>query len=51
MKPDIDYGVYLVTDTRLRGGRDLLDVVREALLGGVTAVQFREKECGTSEFI
>jgi len=51
MKPDIDYGVYLVTDTRLCGGRDLLDVVREAVLGGVTVVQFREKECGSSEFI
>ncbi len=51
MKPNIDYGVYLITDTRLCGGRDLLDVVREAVLGGVSVVQFREKECGPNEFI
>ena len=51
MNPDIDYGVYLVTDSRICRGRELVDVVREAVLGGVTVVQFREKECGTGEFI
>lgn len=43
--------LYLVTDRALSLGRDLEDVVREAVAGGVTMVQLREKECPTGEFV
>ncbi|KAL2213424.1 Hydroxyethylthiazole kinase [Sarocladium strictum] len=41
----VDYGVYLVTDSTpaILGEKDLVDVVRQALRGGVTCVQYREK--------
>ncbi|HVM95251.1 MAG TPA: thiamine phosphate synthase [Candidatus Acidoferrales bacterium] len=43
--------LYLVTDRRNTGGRDLLDVVAEALAGGVDAVQLREKDLTTRELV
>lgn len=52
MKPqNIDYSLYLVTDRGLARGRSTLDIVKAAVLGGVTCVQLREKECPTQEFI
>jgi thiamine-phosphate pyrophosphorylase len=38
------FHLYLVTDRHRTGGRPLLDVVEQALLGGVDAVQLREKD-------
>ena len=49
-KSEINYGLYLVTDRDLTLGRDLLYVIEEAILGGVTLVQIREKECSSREF-
>ncbi len=46
-----DFGVYLVTDTELCMGRAVLDVVNEAIEGGVRAVQIREKNSNTREFL
>ena len=46
-----DYSLYLVTDRSLARGRPSSDVVREAVAGGVTCVQLREKNCGTREFM
>ncbi|PHH82755.1 hypothetical protein CDD82_4920 [Ophiocordyceps australis] len=45
-KKRIDCSVYLVTDSTpaVLGTRDLLSVVEEALRGGVTAVQLRDKK-------
>ena len=43
--------LYLVTDRGLSLGRDLLWVVREAVAGGVTIVQLREKDAGTRDFV
>lgn len=43
--------LYLVTDRRLALGRDIAWVVEEAVKGGVTMVQLREKEVSTREFI
>ena len=43
--------LYLVTDSGLSLGRPLADIVREAVEGGVTMVQLREKEASTSEFV
>lgn len=47
----IDYSLYLVTDRGLARGRASVDLVREAVAGGVTCVQMREKDGGTREFI
>jgi len=47
----IDYTLYLVTDRSLSRGRTTIEVVQEAVAGGVTCVQLREKNCGTREFL
>lgn len=46
-----DLALYLVTDRGLSLGRDLETVVLEAVKGGVTLVQLREKDIDTREFI
>lgn len=47
-----DFSLYLVTDRRmLPNGLHLPEVVKTAAQNGVTAVQLREKECNTKEFI
>eukprot|EP00833_Pecoramyces_ruminatium_P003193 jgi/Orpsp1_1/1177225/evm.model.c7180000060610.1 len=52
MVKDIDISLYLVTDSSLvPEGKTLPQVVEEAIEGGVTFVQLREKECETREFI
>lgn len=43
--------VYLVTDRALAGDRNIEDIVREAVEGGVTMVQLREKNIDTRTFI
>lgn len=43
--------LYLVTDRELSLGRSLEEVVSEAVAGGVTAVQLREKDASTREFV
>ena len=47
----IDYSLYLVTDRTLARGRTTVEIVREAVAGGATCVQLREKNCGTREFL
>jgi thiamine-phosphate pyrophosphorylase len=44
-----EWGLYLVTDRHQTGGRDLLEVVRQALRAGVRAVQLREKDLPTRD--
>ncbi len=46
----IDYSLYLVTDRRWLAGRDLVACVEEAVLGGVTVVQLREKDADSRSF-
>ena len=43
--------LYLVTDRPLALGRDLIGVVEEAVSGGVTLVQLREKDLDTRDFV
>lgn len=43
--------LYLVTDRGLAGARGLADIVREAIVGGVTLVQLREKSLLHAEFV
>lgn len=49
-KNGINYALYLVTDRGILGGRDLAKSIAEAILGGVTVVQLREKALSTLEF-
>lgn len=46
----MDLSLYLVTDRSLLFGRRLEDVVEQAVAGGVTIVQLREKESSSREF-
>lgn len=41
----------LVTDDRLLAGRDLVDLARRAVQGGVTSVQLRLKQAGPRELL
>ncbi|MCD7936607.1 MAG: thiamine phosphate synthase [Tannerellaceae bacterium] len=50
MGPQTNLSLYLVTDRRLSLGRSLEQVVEEAVRGGVTIVQLREKEASSREF-
>jgi thiamine-phosphate pyrophosphorylase len=45
------FELYLVTDEKLCLGRPVAEVVEQAVSGGVTAVQLREKEVNTKDFI
>lgn len=47
----INLDLYLVTDRPLCLKYDIEEVVLQAVKGGVTIVQLREKNCGTLEFI
>lgn len=50
MKKDINYKLYLVTDRDLIGEVSLNTAVEEAIKGGVTLVQLREKDISTLDF-
>jgi thiamine-phosphate pyrophosphorylase len=50
MKSNIDYTLYLVTDRDVLKDRDLCAALEEAIKGGVTLVQLREKDLGSLEF-
>ena len=45
-----DYTLYLVTDRKVLGQRDLASSIEEAIKGGVTMVQLREKTVSTMEY-
>ena len=49
-KEDIDYSVYLVTDHRNKTDEEFLNVIEEAIKGGTTIVQLREKTASTKDF-
>lgn len=50
-KVKVDYSLYLVTDRKLLGARDLVQSIELAIQGGVTLVQLREKSLSTREFL
>lgn len=51
MAKDFDLSLYLVTDRPLALGRDMRWIVEEAVSGGCTIVQLREKDCDTRTFV
>lgn len=50
-KIKIDYSLYLVTDRKLLGERDLVQSIELAIQGGVSLVQLREKSVSSREFL
>lgn len=48
-KSNIDYNIYLVTDRSLLMGKDLYESIEQAIIGGASVVQLREKDINTSE--
>jgi thiamine-phosphate diphosphorylase len=52
-KEDVDYSLYLVTDSGLLSvsAKSFEDHVEKLVEGGVTVVQLREKSLSTSDFI
>lgn len=51
MKKNIDWGLYLVTDRNLSMGRDMEEIIKKAVAGGVSVVQLREKNISSRDFI
>ncbi len=47
---NLDLSLYLVTDRSLLAGKELLWTVEQAVLGGVSVVQLREKNASSLEF-
>ena len=50
MKAKIDYSIYLVTDRDLMSTEKLEEAVEQAIIGGCTLVQLREKDCSSLDF-
>lgn len=50
MKPEIDYSLYLVTDRDLMSTPTLEQAVEQAIEGGATLIQLREKKASSLEF-
>jgi thiamine-phosphate pyrophosphorylase len=48
-RPPVDFTLYLVTDRNNTRARDLNFVIEEALIGGVKAVQLREKNLSSRD--
>ncbi len=46
-----DLKLYLVTDSDILKGRDFYNCIEEALKGGVTMLQLREKNASGKEFL
>lgn len=50
MKPEIDYSIYLVTDSELMSTETTPQAVEQAIKGGCTLVQLREKKLSSLDF-
>lgn len=46
----IDYSLYLCTDKELMSSATIEESVEQAILGGVSCLQFRDKNCSSLEF-
>ncbi len=47
----MDWSLYVVTDAKLSRGRSHLEVIRAAIAGGATVIQYREKEGTTRQLV
>lgn len=51
IRPRVDWHLYLVTDRALSAPRSVEEIVASGIRGGVTAVQYRDKEASTRQMI
>ncbi|GIZ45460.1 hypothetical protein CKM354_000862600 [Cercospora kikuchii] len=51
--PNVDYSLYLVTDSTpaILGDEDLVEVVKNAVAGGATIIQYRDKTSETADLV
>jgi thiamine-phosphate pyrophosphorylase len=47
----VDFNLYLITDRRKTKGRYLVEVAKDALQGGVKAIQLREKDLNAADLL
>ncbi len=47
----MDWTLYVITDVKLSRGRSHLEVAREAIEGGASLIQFRDKEMTTRQLV
>jgi thiamine-phosphate pyrophosphorylase len=47
----MDWTLYVITDAQLSRGRSHLEVTREAIKGGASLIQFRDKEMTTRQLV
>ncbi len=47
----LDLRLYVITDSRLLGPRSLVEAVEEAIRGGATVIQYREKNAPTRKMV
>lgn len=47
----MDWTLYVITDSKLSGGRSHLEVAQAAIRGGATVVQLRDKEATTRQLV
>ncbi|MDR0654557.1 MAG: thiamine phosphate synthase, partial [Synergistaceae bacterium] len=50
MKPEVDYTLYLVTDRELMSSASVEESVTQAIAGGCTVIQLREKSLSSRDF-
>lgn len=50
MKREVDYSLYLCTDRELMSTATVEEAVEQAVIGGCTLIQLREKSCSSREF-
>ncbi|HQL36873.1 MAG TPA: thiamine phosphate synthase, partial [Bacillota bacterium] len=46
----LNYSLYLITDRKVLGGKELPGCIEDAIKGGVTLVQLREKNINTFDY-
>lgn len=49
-KANVDYSIYLCTDRKLMSTNTLTEAVEQAIKGGATVIQLREKDCSSKDF-
>jgi thiamine-phosphate pyrophosphorylase len=49
--PRVDFSLYLVTDRHQTDGRPLVPLIRQAVAGGLRAVQVRERDMATQDLL
>jgi len=47
----LDWGLYVITDSKLARGRSHLEVARAAIAGGTSVFQLRDKEASTRQLV